>query len=85
MTTLVKIGNSKGIRIPKAIIEQAGLAGRELEFTVTADGLLVKPIRNQPRQEWEQQIREAVEAYGGETADAEWLDAPLTTDEDWEW
>jgi antitoxin MazE len=61
------------------------LAGRQLELTVTADGLLVKPIRNQPRQEWEQQIREAMEASGEERADAEWLDAPLTTDEDWEW
>lgn len=85
MTTLIKIGNSQGVRIPKTIIEQAGLAGQELEFAVIAEGLLIKPIHKQPRQEWEQRIREALQLHGNETADIEWLDAPLTEDNDWEW
>lgn len=85
MTTLIKIGNSKGVRIPKTLIEQAGLADRELEFAVLADGLLIKPIRNQPRQGWKQRIREALETHAEEMADAEWLDAPLTAADDWEW
>jgi len=30
MARIVKIGNSQGIRIPKPLVEQAGLEGREL-------------------------------------------------------
>ncbi len=31
MTTLIRIGNSQGVRIPKAIVEQAQLEGKEEE------------------------------------------------------
>ena len=40
---LVKIGNSQGVRIPKALIEQAGLTG-EIEFTLLPDGILISPL-----------------------------------------
>ena len=85
MPQLIQIGNSRGIRIPKALIQQAGLEETELEFTLVEDGLLIKPIRYQIRQGWEKQIREAIQAYGTEEVDNEWLDAPLTDDSEWEW
>ncbi len=37
MTTLIKIGNSQGVRIPKAIIEQAHLIDKNLEFKKDSD------------------------------------------------
>ncbi|GAA4157953.1 hypothetical protein GCM10022286_10210 [Gryllotalpicola daejeonensis] len=40
---LVKIGNSQGFRVPKPLLEQAGLTG-EVEFTVLPEGLLVSPV-----------------------------------------
>ncbi len=85
MPSLIRIGNSRGVRIPKTLIQQAGLADQELEFTVIEDGLLIKPVHRQPRQGWEQLIREALQTYGDEGVDSEWLDAPLTDDSDWEW
>lgn len=42
-------------------------------------------VRNCVRQGWEEQIREAIQAYGSEEIDSEWLDAPLTDDDEWEW
>ena len=45
MSHLISIGNSKGVRIPKPFIEQAGLQGTELTFTVTDNGLLISPIK----------------------------------------
>lgn len=42
-------------------------------------------IQNCVRQGWEKQIREAIQAYGSEEMDSEWLDAPLTDDDEWEW
>ncbi len=47
MTTLIRIGNSQGIRIPKAIIEQAHLRDKKLEFKVAHDGLLIQPLEAQ--------------------------------------
>ncbi len=85
MPHLIQIGNSRGIRIPKALIQQAGLEETELEFTLVDEGLLIKPVQYRVRQNWEKEIREAVQKYGSEEVDSEWLDAPLTDDEEWEW
>ncbi len=84
MATLIRIGNSHGVRIPKAIIEQAHLQHGELQFKVLADGLLIQPVRK-PRQGWKEQFDRAIQCQEAVSADQEWLDAPLTTDEDWEW
>ena len=40
-TTLIQIGNSKGIRIPKSLIEQYQLSG-EIELIPSKIGLLLK-------------------------------------------
>lgn len=85
MPHLVKIGNSRGIRIPKSLIQQAGLEAAELEFQLVDGGLLIKPVKKHPRQGWDKEIREAIAKYGDEPVDNEWLDAPLTDDAEWEW
>ncbi len=85
MTQLIRIGNSQGVRIPKALIQQAGLEEAELEFLLVEEGLLIKPVRSRPRQDWEKRIREVMQQYGSEEMDNEWLEAPLSDDSDWEW
>ena len=52
MTTITKIGNSRGVRIPKAIIKQANLENTEIEFKIGNEGLLLKPISNKPRKDF---------------------------------
>ncbi len=47
---IVKIGNSKGIRIPKALIEECKLSG-DVELAVVSNGLLIKPSKA-PRIKW---------------------------------
>ncbi len=84
MTNLIRIGNSQGVRIPKAIIEQAKLDDTELEFKVMDDGLLIKPVKK-PRQGWKEQFDQSLQIQGINESDQEWLDAPLVDDEDWEW
>ena len=51
MAHLVKIGNSQGIRIPKPLIQQAHLEGKELDIQVVNQGILVTP-RKKPREGW---------------------------------
>ena len=56
---LIPIGNSRGVRIRKALIDQAGLT-RMLEITLRPEGLLISPARR-PRDGW----AEAFAAAGG--------------------
>jgi len=84
MAHLVKIGNSQGIRIPKPLIQQARLEGKELDIQVVNQGLLVTPSKK-PREGWEKAIEAAASNQENDIADTEWLDAELTIDEDLEW
>jgi antitoxin MazE len=43
--TLVKVGNSLSVRIPKPLVEAAKLEGRTIELKVVDDGLLISPVR----------------------------------------
>ncbi|VAW64625.1 hypothetical protein MNBD_GAMMA10-2156 [hydrothermal vent metagenome] len=84
MAHLVKIGNSQGIRIPKPLIQQARLEGKELDIQVVNQGLLVTPSKI-PREGWGKAIEAAALNQKTEITDTEWLDAELTADEDLEW
>ncbi len=84
MTTLIRIGNSQGVRIPKAIIEQTQLCNQELEFKVIDGGLLIQPIKKL-RQGWKEQFEKDQLVGTVNEVDQEWLDAPLIDDKEWEW
>ena len=77
---LVRIGNSRGVRLPKAVIEQAGL-GDEIELTVSGHRVVIGPV-HQPRAGWAVAARRlAADSHG-------LLDAvtPTRFDEDeWRW
>lgn len=54
-TTIVQIGNSRGIRIPKAILEQCRLTG-EVELETKGDHLIVRSV-GKPRAGWEEAFK----------------------------
>jgi antitoxin MazE len=54
-THIVRIGNSRGVRIPKLWLEQLDLGG-EVEMALKADQLVIRSSRR-PRQSWEEQFR----------------------------
>jgi antitoxin MazE len=84
MAHLVKIGNSQGIRIPKPLIQQAHLEGKELDIQVVNQGILVTPSKK-PREGWKKAIETILANKGSPTTDGEWLGATLTSDDDLEW
>ncbi len=55
-TRIVQIGNSRGIRIPKALLEQTGLKG-EIEILVEDDALVIRSAKK-PRAGWTEAFRE---------------------------
>lgn len=79
---LVRIGNSRGIRIPKAILEQCGLR-EAAELRVEKDRLVIAR-EQRPRQGWE----EAFLAAGPSSQDELLLEALLSSAfdrEEWRW
>lgn len=79
--SLVKIGNSQGVRIPKPIIEQCGFTN-EVEFEVRNRELVIKSLR-QPRQGWESAFK-AMAANGDDTLLASSVNSKWD-EEEWEW
>lgn len=57
MAHIIHIGNSFGVRIPKAIIQQVGFEeNMDLVFKITEEGLLISPEKK-VREGWEQKFR----------------------------
>jgi antitoxin MazE len=80
-TRIVRIGNSQGIRVPKALLDQAQLP-EEVELYAEPGRLLVRASRR-PREGWAETAK-AMRARGDDTL----LDGPTPTrfdDKDWRW
>ena len=84
MTHIVKIGNSRGIRIPKPLIEQAKLEGKELDLQLVNNGLLITP-KKEARDGWKDLIERALAENKNDDSDREWLDFPVASDDEPEW
>ncbi|MBD0403259.1 AbrB/MazE/SpoVT family DNA-binding domain-containing protein [Flammeovirga sp. EKP202] len=52
---IIKIGNSKGIRLSKTILEKYNI-GDKVEISLNNDGILITPIKN-PRSGWEEAFK----------------------------
>lgn len=77
----MQVGNSRGIRIPKPLLEQTGLDG-EVEIDVDGDRLIIAPVAK-PRAGW----AAAFQAMAEQKEDA-LVDSPTSTqfdEEEWEW
>jgi antitoxin MazE len=82
-TKLIQIGNSKGIRLPKSLIEQIGLSD-EIEIAVGKGQIVLRPLQS-PRAGWDEAFAKALRR-NGEQADTEWLNTPNRFDDkEWKW
>ena len=80
-TRLVRIGNSRGVRLPKTIIEQAGLT-EEVELGVR-DGAVVIARTASTRSDWAAAARQM-----RQRDEDRLLDAPTPTrfdEKEWDW
>jgi|GraSoiStandDraft_46_1057282.scaffolds.fasta_scaffold1666188_2 antitoxin MazE len=58
-TQIIQIGNSQGIRIPKALLEESGITG-DVNLELTDDGILIRNI-SKPRSGWSDAFRAMAE------------------------
>lgn len=81
LTTIRRLGNSRGILIPKPLLAQAGLAD-QAEILVEGNTLLVRRPKAAPRSGW----AEASKAIAASGDDALVLpDLPNEADESFKW
>lgn len=79
---IIKIGNSKGIRLPKEMLKEAGL-GEEVVLEASRGSIVVRPA-SVPRAGWSQVFEEMAR-----NKDDKLLDTEIATTswdkEEWEW
>lgn len=83
-TKIVKIGNSRGIRIPKSFIDESGLKS-EVELELDNGKIIIKPI-SKAREVWELAFRKMAKAGDDSLLDSDVVHKLSNWDEEeWEW
>ena len=82
-TNVIRIGNSRGIRIPKAVLEQCRL-GQTVELKVKKDHLVVRPAGS-PRNGWEDAFNQMARQGDDALLDRDSLTPTQWDKTEWEW
>jgi len=53
---IIPIGNSKGVRIPKVVLEQCHFS-KEIDMIVEGDTLILKSLKKRPRHGWDEAFK----------------------------
>jgi len=79
LVSVIRIGNSKGVRFPKVILERLGIKDK-VDMEVTDKGIILSPVAEIPRKGWE-------EAFCRMHENNEDIleDVPSGEDFEWEW
>ena len=79
--TIIPIGNSKGIRIPKAILEQCNI-NKEVSLEVKGNCIIIKPVKNKSRKGWDYYFKMMKEKKEDKLLINDQIDLEM---EGWEW
>lgn len=80
ITNLIQIGNSQGIRLPKAVIEQFGL--KKISLEILKDGIFLRPVKQNDIDEWDTlELRKLAQS---EKIDSEFATIDVG-DKEWQW
>lgn len=83
---VVRIGNSRGIRIPKALLDQCG-APEKVELEAKRGMLVIRPVpaKRNPREGWEEACRKMAKRGDDRLLDAGHLPATDWDKTEWKW
>ncbi|MBM9501102.1 AbrB/MazE/SpoVT family DNA-binding domain-containing protein [Leptospira sp. 201903071] len=79
--SVVKIGNSKGIRIPKAVLEECHIE-EKVDLLIDNNKLIIVPLKSKPREGWEKQFKTMSYSKDDKLLIPDSIDL---SDKDWEW
>lgn len=84
-TSLRKMGNSTGAIIPKAFLDELGLAsGAKIDLRLEDGKVILEPVKRKVRDGWEEGAK-ALAAAGMTEEEREWGRMPHHFDDEWEW
>ncbi len=81
-TRIIRIGNSRGVRLPKPLLDQTGLSD-EVDVEVRGNQLIISPVRV-PRAGWSEAFAGMAAAGGDQLLDPD-LPPPRFDREHWTW
>ena len=82
-TRIVAIGNSRGVRIPKPLLEQTGLSG-EVEISAEDNALVIRPAKR-PRAGWAAAFQEMARRGDDALLDGAAPSLSAWDEGEWEW
>jgi antitoxin MazE len=80
---IVKIGNSRGIPIPRLLLEQTGIT-EEVELEVRGDAIVIRPVHG-TRSGWAEALRQMAVRGDDQLLDAEASAGSSWDRHEWEW
>ncbi len=80
---IVRIGNSKGIRLPKPVLKQCGLE-ESVEIEVEGNRLVIRPVRR-PRSGWSKAFTEMAQRKDDTLLDRDVSSATVWDKTEWRW
>jgi len=57
LVDLIQIGNSRGIRLPKKVIDECHLDGKVM-LSINGQRIILESAQKKPRYDWEKQAKE---------------------------
>lgn len=82
---LVKIGNSKGVRLPKTLLEMSGIKD-EIQIFIDNGQIIICPLeKNNPRLGWQKSFQEMAQENHDQILDQEIVSTSSWDDLEWEW
>jgi len=81
--SIIRIGNSQGLRVPKSILDQCGFEG-EVELIVKDHDLIVRSTKT-PRAGWDEAFKKMAEKGDDELFETDSLVSTNWDEEEWEW
>lgn len=73
---IIQIGNSRGIRIPKTMLEQAGMTDK-VELSAEGNCITITAGASLPRSDWKAKFEASVRKAALSEEDSDWLESDL--------
>jgi antitoxin MazE len=80
---VVKIGNSQGIRIPKPLLEQTGIAD-DVEIEIEENQIIIRPVSH-PRKGWDKAFTAMAEKGDDALVDGDENISHAWDEKEWQW
>jgi antitoxin MazE len=81
--SIIKIGNSQGIRLPKTLLDQTGIKD-DVELEVEKSRIIIRPISNS-RDGWDEAFKSMSQNRDDTLLDGNEVIANSFDEEEWQW